>query len=73
MTAPPMFLPHSGVNLDSITATAPFPLDPFRFSRCLATLLALGCTPFGNPGATYAVEKHSNLSQVAKKSFSQLL
>ena len=27
----------------------------------------------GTFGATYAVEKHSNLSQVAKKSFSQLL
>jgi hypothetical protein len=26
-----------------------------------------------SPGATYAVEKLSNLSQVAKKSFSQLL
>jgi hypothetical protein len=47
-----------------------------RFAQILPLRSDTSCAEMrgvGNLGATYAVEKHSNLSQVAKKSLSQLL
>src|SRR5664279_864120 len=39
------FLPRSGANFDSVTASAPCPLDPPKFSLCAATPPARRSTP----------------------------
>lgn len=73
MMTPPMFLPHSGANFDSLTATAPYRRRSVQIFTVRSDTACAEVRSLGTFGATYAVEKHSNLSQVAKKSFNQLL